>query len=138
MAASLPRPGRRGPGAAGVDARSVSLDVAIKAVANYIDANDVDGGREGVRKAGGNWVDDDRFFDREAEVEALSERIRDGAHTLLTAQRRMGKTSLEHDGYFVRSHDGYRFASRLIEDWWRARYGRNFTRFADRTPQTER
>ena len=47
-----------------------------------------------MRKAGGNWVDDDRFFDREAEVEALSERIRDGAHTLLTAQRRMGKTSL--------------------------------------------
>ena len=47
-----------------------------------------------MRKAGGNWVDGDRFFDREAEVEALSERIRDGAHTLLTAQRRMGKTSL--------------------------------------------
>jgi hypothetical protein len=47
-----------------------------------------------VRKAGGNWVDGDRFFDRETEVEALTERIRDGAHTLLTAQRRMGKTSL--------------------------------------------
>ena len=47
-----------------------------------------------MRKAGGNWVDGDRFFDRETEVEALSERICDGAHTLLTAQRRMGKTSL--------------------------------------------
>ena len=47
-----------------------------------------------MRKAGGNWVDGDRFFDRETEVEALTERIRDGAHTLLTAQRRMGKTSL--------------------------------------------
>ena len=47
-----------------------------------------------MRKAGGNWVDGDRFFDRAVEVEALSERIRDGAHTLLTAQRRMGKTSL--------------------------------------------
>ena len=34
-----------------------------------------------MRKAGGNWVDGDRFFDREAEVEALTERIRDGAHT---------------------------------------------------------
>ena len=45
-------------------------------------------------KAGGNWVDGDRFFDREADLEALSERIRDGRHTLLTAQRRMGKTSL--------------------------------------------
>ena len=47
-----------------------------------------------MRKAGGNWVDGDRFFDREAEVEALIERVRDGRHTLLTAQRRMGKTSL--------------------------------------------
>ena len=51
-------------------------------------------GSKMLRKAGGNWVDGDRFFDRETEVEALSERIRDGAHTLLTAQRRMGKTSL--------------------------------------------
>ncbi len=47
-----------------------------------------------LRKAGANWVDDDRFFDREAEIEALRERVRDGTHTLLTAQRRMGKTSL--------------------------------------------
>jgi hypothetical protein len=39
---------------------------------------------------------------------------------------------LEHDGYLVSRHDGFRFASRLIEDWWRARYGRNFTRFGDR------
>ena len=27
-------------------------------------------------------------------MEALEEQVRDGAHTLLTAQRRMGKTSL--------------------------------------------
>ena len=47
-----------------------------------------------LKKAGGNWVDGDRFFDREAELEALMERIADGRHTLLTAQRRMGKTSL--------------------------------------------
>ena len=45
-------------------------------------------------KAGGNWVDGDRFFDRETELEALRERIGDGTHTLLTAQRRIGKTSL--------------------------------------------
>ena len=48
----------------------------------------------GLRKAGGNWVDGDRFFGREAELEALTERVHDGTHTLLTAQRRMGKTSL--------------------------------------------
>ena len=48
----------------------------------------------GLRKAGANWVDGDRFFDREVELEVLAERVRDGTHTLLTAQRRMGKTSL--------------------------------------------
>ena len=47
-----------------------------------------------LRKAGANWVDGDRFFDREGELEALAERVSDGTHTLLTAQRRMGKTSL--------------------------------------------
>ena len=47
-----------------------------------------------LKKAGANWVEGDRFFDRETELEALSERVRDGTHTLLTAQRRMGKTSL--------------------------------------------
>lgn len=47
-----------------------------------------------LRKAGANWVDGDRFFDREAELEELRERVQNGAHTLLTAQRRMGKTSL--------------------------------------------
>lgn len=47
-----------------------------------------------LKKAGGNWVDGDRFFDRDVELEALTERVQDGTHTLLTAQRRMGKTSL--------------------------------------------
>ena len=47
-----------------------------------------------LKKAGANWVEGDRFFDREVELEALAERVRDGIHTLLTAQRRMGKTSL--------------------------------------------
>ena len=45
-------------------------------------------------KAGANWVSGERFFDREAELEALRERVQEGTHTLLTAQRRMGKTSL--------------------------------------------
>ena len=48
----------------------------------------------GLQKAGGNWVAGDRFFDREVEIEALMERVEDGTHTLVTAQRRMGKTSL--------------------------------------------
>ena len=48
----------------------------------------------GLKKAGSNWVDGDRFFDRDAELEVLKARIQNGTHTLLTAQRRMGKTSL--------------------------------------------
>ena len=47
-----------------------------------------------TRKGGSNWVDGENFFDRKAELEALEERVREGTHTLLTAQRRMGKTSL--------------------------------------------
>ena len=48
----------------------------------------------GLQKAGGNWVQGNSFYNRETELEALKERVRDGNHTLLTAQRRMGKTSL--------------------------------------------
>ena len=44
--------------------------------------------REMLRKGGSNWVEGDRFFDREIELEALEERVRDGTHTLITAQRR--------------------------------------------------
>lgn len=57
-----------------------------------------------LRKAGGNWVDGDQFFDRDAELEALTERVKDGTHTLLTAQRRMGKTSLVRE--LLRRLDG--------------------------------
>ena len=47
-----------------------------------------------LSKTVGNWVDGDRFFNREADIAELEGRVRDGTHTLLTAQRRMGKTSL--------------------------------------------
>ena len=47
-----------------------------------------------LRKTVGNWVDGDRFFNREADLAELQRRVREGTHTLLTAQRRMGKTSL--------------------------------------------
>ena len=48
----------------------------------------------GLKKAGANWVDGDRFFDRDGELNVLTARVRNGTHTLLTAQRRIGKTSL--------------------------------------------
>ena len=47
-----------------------------------------------LKKAGSNWVDGERFFDRKDELRLLADRVRNGTHTLLTAQRRMGKTSL--------------------------------------------
>lgn len=47
-----------------------------------------------LKKAVGNWVDGDRFFDRESDITALREHVSEGIHTLLVAQRRMGKTSL--------------------------------------------
>ncbi len=47
-----------------------------------------------MRKGGSNWVDGENFFNREMDLEVLAERVREGTHTLLTAQRRMGKTSL--------------------------------------------
>ncbi|MCE2520388.1 MAG: AAA family ATPase [Alphaproteobacteria bacterium] len=61
---------------------------------NNIVGNDSVGKSAMLTKGGSNWVDGDRFFDREAELEALEERVRDGTHTLLTAPRRMGKTSV--------------------------------------------
>ena len=47
-----------------------------------------------LKKTVGNWVDGDRFFDRENDIAALRQNVYEETHTLLVAQRRMGKTSL--------------------------------------------
>ena len=47
-----------------------------------------------LKRATGNWVVGDQFWDREAEVALFIERLNEGAHLLLTAPRRIGKTSL--------------------------------------------
>ncbi len=47
-----------------------------------------------LKRALGNWVEGDRFWDREAELELLLEYLEEGAHLLIVAQRRIGKTSL--------------------------------------------
>ena len=59
-----------------------------------------------LKKAGANWVEGDRFYDRKSELEALTERVHDGTHTLLTAQRRMGKTSLVRELLRRLKHEG--------------------------------
>ncbi len=49
---------------------------------------------EKLKQAHGNWVQGDRFWNREKDMELFINRIDEGAHILLVAQRRMGKTSL--------------------------------------------
>ncbi|WP_428101378.1 hypothetical protein [Candidatus Rariloculus sp.] len=80
-----------------------------------------------LKKGGSNWVEGVRFFDREIELEVLEERVKDGTHTLLTAQRHMGKTSLVRELLRRLAKDGaYGFVSGLLEDWWQSRYGQYF------------
>lgn len=47
-----------------------------------------------LKKTVGNWVDGERFFDRDDDLLFLRESVQDGTNVLLTGQRRMGKTSL--------------------------------------------
>lgn len=48
-----------------------------------------------LKKEVGNWVaGEDRFWDREAEIPHLIELLENGAHVLVVAPRRVGKTSL--------------------------------------------
>ena len=61
-----------------------------------------------------NWVDGDRFFGREAELSSLRRRVEDGTHTLLTAQRRMGKTSLVRELLRRLDEEG-RFATVFVD-----------------------
>ena len=63
---------------------------------------------------GSNWVYGDRFFDRDAEIEALRERVENGTHTLLTGQRRMGKTSLVRE-LLRRLDDEGQFATVFVD-----------------------
>jgi len=47
-----------------------------------------------LKQAYGNWVEGERFWDREKDTELMIKKLDEGAHLLLVAQRRMGKTSL--------------------------------------------
>ena len=67
-----------------------------------------------LKKTVGNWVDGDRFFGREADLELLRDRVREGTPTLLTAQRRMGKTSLVRESF--RRLEGEREVATLFVD----------------------
>lgn len=70
--------------------KSPNISVANKSVANSL----AGGMTVGLEKTLGSPVDGKKFFNRENEIEVLTERVREGNHTLLVAQRRMGKTSV--------------------------------------------
>ena len=67
-----------------------------------------------LKKAGSSWAEGDRFFNREVELEVLTGRVRDGIHTLLTAQRRMGKTSVVRE-LLRRLGDGGHFGTIFVD-----------------------
>ena len=54
----------------------------------------------------------------DAHLGALGDQTRDRTANVLDV--------LEHDGYLVRTDDGYEFRSRLLRDWWAARFGRGY------------
>ena len=47
-----------------------------------------------LKRAHGNWVEGDRFWNREKELALFVESLEEGANLLLVAPRRIGKTSL--------------------------------------------
>ena len=50
-----------------------------------------------MKSATGRWVSGEDLFDRAQELKVLRRHVRDGNHTLLTGQRRMGKTSVAQE-----------------------------------------
>ncbi|MFN7936830.1 MAG: hypothetical protein U0R19_26150 [Bryobacteraceae bacterium] len=58
-----------------------------------------------LKRATGNWVVGDQFWDRQVELALFIERLNEGAHLLLTAPRRIGKTSLMKEASRVMADD---------------------------------
>jgi len=76
-----------------------------------------------LKREVGNWVSGDKFWGREVEIQSFTELLDEGANILLTAPRRTG----------LHSDDaGYVFASQLVRDWWKARFGFDFVPAAKR------
>ena len=120
--------------------------------------------RTNMRPTVGRWVSGEDSFDREGELRVLESHVRGRNHLLLTGQRRMGKTSiarelgrrlegqyeelvsdirgrvadaieiLVHDGYIEESENGHRFPSRLLRDWWAARFRDHHVPLESRCP----
>lgn len=65
--------------------------------------------------ATGRWVAGDDFFGRQAELEALTAKIRAGNHVLLAGPRRMGKTSIARELGRRLSEEGWVFLFADVE-----------------------
>lgn len=59
-----------------------------------------------LERAMGNYVTGKKFWNRENEIEIFTELIDEGAHILMAAPRRIGKTSLMHE-VALRIHENY-------------------------------
>lgn len=68
-----------------------------------------------MKSATGRWVVGNDFFGREPELRVLETRVREGNHTLLSGQRRMGKTSVAQELGRRLSDDGWVFLSVDVE-----------------------
>lgn len=68
-----------------------------------------------MKSATGRWVVGNDFFGREPELRVLETRAREGNHTLLSGQRRMGKTSVAQELGGRLSEDGWVFLSVDVE-----------------------
>src|SRR5687767_10283902 len=72
-----------------------------------------------LKRGLGNWVDGDKFWDRKVETATLIEYLDEAAHVLVTAPRRVGKTSLLHE-VRRRVEERYVFLLMDLEDCYRA------------------
>ena len=64
----------------------------------------------------GRWVSGNNFFNREPELQVLETRVLEGNHTLLTGQRRMGKTSIARELGRRLEQKGWTFLFADVED----------------------
>lgn len=69
-----------------------------------------------MKPATGRWVSGADFFDRETELGILETRVRESNHTLLTGQRRMGKTSIARELGRRLAGDGWTTLFADVED----------------------
>ena len=70
---------------------------------------------QSLLKAGANWVDGERFFNREFEIATLRERVRHRIHTLITAQRRVGKDPVSCASFFGNSIEEGEYATVFVD-----------------------